>query len=245
MALSEAAAMSHIPETKEAAQKSVDYCTEIHQQGEGSEKLGWRYGPKTAGDISNVGWFVMALKSAKVAGLHVNPASIEGAMKFLDSVELKNEGPDTGYGPASRYAYQPPNVVKCKHRNSAIGVLCRQFLGWDKEKLQSSVELFVADGGTPRVPPNATKEFIFYHTDLYYWYYGTLTTFQQGGEIWKKWNEDMKDALIPTQSKNGDDTGSWDPAGPYSEAWGRVGQTAISALCLEVYYRYLQLAPGK
>jgi hypothetical protein len=38
--------------------------------------------------------------------------------------------------------------------------------------------------------------------------------------------------------RQGDDAGSWEPKGPYSNEWGRVGQTALSALCLEVYYRY-------
>lgn len=35
--------------------------------------------------------------------------------------------------------------------------------------------------------------------------------------------------------------GSWDPVGDYSTEWGRVGQTALSCLCLEVYYRYLPM----
>ena len=232
MALAEATGMARIPETKAAAQKAIEYCTDTFQQGEGSDKLGWRYSPKSVGDLSNGGWFVMAMKSAKVAGLHVNPASFEGAAKFIDSCEMKNEGPDTGYGPASRFAYQP-GVVKSKFRNSAMGILCRLFMGAEKEKLQSSVDLMVADGGTPKRGQ--------WTTDLYYWYYGSLITFQTGGDTWKKWNEDMKASLLDAQCKNGDDAGSWDPAGAYSEAWGRVGQTALSALCMEVYYRYAKL----
>ena len=39
----------------------------------------------------------------------------------------------------------------------------------------------------------------------------------------------------------GDDAGSWNPVGQYSAEWGRVGQTALGCLCLEVYYRYQQL----
>jgi hypothetical protein len=240
MALAEAAGMSNIKETRDAAQKAVNYCTEIHQQGEGSEKGAWRYNAKSEPDISVTGWFVMALKSAKVAGLAVNHASFEGAMKFIDKCEVKNvdpQGVDTSYGPPSRYTYQPGN--KQGDRRCAIGNLCRQFMGWEKEKLQSSVELFVKTGGTPNRWSNHS------HTDLYYWYYGTLCVFQQGGDIWKRWNEDMKKVLTENQSKNGDDAGSWDPMGPYSDAWGRVGQTALCCLCLEVYYRYVQLNGDK
>ncbi|HYF47777.1 MAG TPA: prenyltransferase/squalene oxidase repeat-containing protein [Planctomycetota bacterium] len=234
MALAEAAGMANVADTKAAAQKAINYCTEIHQQGEGSEKLGFRYAAKSAGDISVTGWFVMALKSAKVAGLAVNHASFDGAIKFIDKVEVKNAG-QGDYGPASRYQYTPGSEPN--HRRGAIGNLCRQFLGWKKEDLQSSVELFMKDGGVPSWGANGES------VDLYYWYYGTLCVFQQGGDLWKRWNESMKKALVENQCKNGDDAGSWDPKGAFASEWGRVGQTALGALCLEVYYRYLQLQP--
>ena len=117
------------------------------------------------------------------------------------------------------------------HRLSAIGNLARQFLGWKKEDLQGSVEKFVRDGGVPN----------WGTVDLYYWYYGTLCVFQQGGDLWKNWNDSMKKALVENQRKGGDEDGSWDPTGVFKDEWGRVGQTALSCLCLEVYYRYLPM----
>jgi len=239
LAMAEAAGMANIPDTKAAAQKAIDYCTEKHQCGEGSDRLGWRYGAKQPGDLSVSGWFIMALKSAKVAGLHVNPAAFDGAIKFLDSVEKKDAGGGGGgYGPASHYEYQPgaphDNSV---HRLTMIGNLGRQFMGWKKEDLQASVEWAVNKGNVPAWGANGES------VDLYYWYYGTLCVFQQGGDIWKRWNESMKNALTTNQCKQGDDAGSWNPVGDFSQEWGRVGETALGCLCLEVYYRYLQLAP--
>jgi hypothetical protein len=235
MAMAEAAGMGRIKETREAAQKAITYSTEIHQQGEGSEKLGWRYQPKQAGDTSVVGWFVMQLKSAKVCGLDVNPASFDGASKFLDQVESKGAGRDDDYGPVLGYGYTGKGSGL---RTSAIGLLCRQFLGWEKEKLEGGVRNFM-QRSLPQWPGNI---------DLYYWYYGTLCVFQQGGDMWKEWNTAMKGALLPNQCKGGpkdgslqDTDGSWDPIGAYTKAWGRVGQTAVAALCLEVYYRYLPM----
>jgi hypothetical protein len=238
MALSEAAGMANIKETREAAQKAVNYCVDKHQEGEGSEKGAWRYNPKQAPDLSVTGWFVMALKSAKVAGLHVDPAAFEGAIKFLDKVQINvdDKNVDTAYGPAHAYGYQGPAD---RIRTDAIGNLCRQFLGFKKEDLQSSVEHFVNRYGVPGAQKG--KESF----DLYYWYYGTLCTFQQGGDVWKKWNEALKTTLVPIQCKDGDNNGSWNPEGAYSDKWGRVAQTAISALCLEVYYRYQMLTPDK
>lgn len=238
LAMAEAAAMANIPDTREKAQLAVNYCTEIHQAGEGSDKLAWRYHPKMEADTSVTGWFVMALKSAKVAGLHVNHAAFDGAIKYLDSVEHKDKAGDPGYAPASIYWYMV-NTAHEPHRLTAIGALCRQFLGWKKEDLQATVEGFVAKGGVPTWGGNGGS------VDLYYWYYGTLCVFQQGGEIWKKWNDGMKAALMQNQRKDGDDAGSWDPVGAYSTEWGRVGQTALGCLCLEVYYRYQQLTPDK
>ena len=237
LSLAEAAGMANIPDTKAAAQKAIDYCTEKHQCGEGSDKNGWRYAAKQEGDLSVSGWFIMALKSAKVAGLHVNPAAFDGAIKFLDACETKEAGAAaaSGYGPASSYKYQPAGHAG--HRVSAIGCLARQFLGWKKEDLQSSVELFVNTGGVPNWGGNGES------VDLYYWYYGTLCVFQQGGDLWKKWNDAMKTALVTNQCKQGDDAGSWNPVGQFAPEWGRVGETALGCLCLEVYYRYLQLKP--
>ena len=229
MALVEAAGMANVAETRSAAQKAVDYAVQLHQCGEGSEKLGFRYQAKQAGDLSVTGWYAMMLKSAKVAGMKVDHAAFQGVLSFIDKVEQKNAaGGD--YGPASRYAYMPGSHVN--HRLGAIGNLCKQFMGYKKEELQSSVELFMKDGGVPSFGANGES------VDLYYWYYGSLCVFQQGGDLWKQWNAGMVKTLCENQCRNGDDAGSWDPKGAYSGDWGRVGQTALGALCLEVYYRY-------
>jgi hypothetical protein len=231
MAIVEAAAMSNVSETKIAAQKAIDYCTQIHQCGDGSDKGGWRYGAKEEGDLSVTGWYIMALKSAKVARLNVPSAAFAGAMSFLESVEVREPGKD-GYG-LTRYKYMKNNEhANTAHRLTAIGTLARQFTGSKKEELQGSVDWFVAKGGTPQFGFNGES------VDLYYWYYGSLCTFQQGGDVWKRWNADMVKALVGSQAKEGDDAGSWNPVGEFSGEWGRVGQTALSALCLEVYYRY-------
>lgn len=234
MAVAEAAGMANIADTRLAAQKAVDYSVK-HQNGDGYERSGFRYQMKQAGDLSVSGWYVMQLKSAKVAGLNIDQQVFEGAIKFLDSVEKKNQGVDKGYGPASVYWYQPANEHShTAHRLTAIGNLCRQFLGWKKEDLEPSVQWFVDKGG---IPDNWGEN----KTDLYYWYYGTLCTFQQKGDVWKLWNEAMKKTLCGNQRINGDENGSWDPIGDYSKEWGRVGQTALACLCLEVYYRYLPM----
>ena len=75
--------------------------------------------------------------------------------------------------------------------------------------------------------------------NTYYWYYATLALFQHQGPQWESWNEKIKDVLLDHQRVDGRTAGSWDPDGRWASVAGRVYQTAISTLTLEVYYRYL------
>jgi hypothetical protein len=80
------------------------------------------------------------------------------------------------------------------------------------------------------------------NVNFYYWYYGTLAMFQAGGERWKAWNVEMRDTLEQRQRRGAPAVdGSWDPVGAWCGRGGRVYSTAMGALCLEVYYRYLPI----
>ena len=75
---------------------------------------------------------------------------------------------------------------------------------------------------------------------FYFWYSGTLGMFQMGGDSWRAWNGALRDMLVDNQctAQHGADlNGSWDPRGGES----RIFSTAVGALCLEVYYRYLPM----
>jgi hypothetical protein len=78
-------------------------------------------------------------------------------------------------------------------------------------------------------------------SNTYYWYYATLALFQQQGDAWTSWNEKLVPELLAHQEKTGRATGSWPPDGEWAPTAGRVYQTALCALMLEVYYRYLPM----
>src|SRR5438094_5023943 len=82
---------------------------------------GWRYIPRQAGDTSVVGWQLMALKSGHMAYLAVDPKTIQGAIKFLDSVQA-----DGG----AKYGYTNPGQGQ---GTTGVGLLCRMYLGWKHE----------------------------------------------------------------------------------------------------------------
>jgi hypothetical protein len=118
-----------------------------------------------------------------------------------------------------------------------------QFLGLGAE---TSKQAEMISKNSPRWDPAANWEQP--PQNFYYWYYGTLGMFQTGGDQWKKWNEDLKKALLPNQRKGGpmdksvqDVDGSWDPVTAFDCSGGRVYSTAMATLSLEVYYRYLPL----
>jgi hypothetical protein len=240
MALAEAAGMARVDRTKEAAQLAVN-CTCFMQIGQGSEKSGWCYGwydhefdlSRTKDcDLSNSGWHMMFLKSAKVAGLKVPTTNIEGLVHYLKLCERGRIAGDPYSG--HRYVYQTEQTEdKITFRRCSIGILCSLFFGTPANEVEDGVKYMIDKGGLPKGPT----------PELYYIYYGTLLTFQVGGDVWQRWNEALKATLLPLQVNGGPDDGSWSPDGTQMTAqWGRVGQTALSILCMEVYYRYQKLA---
>jgi len=74
---------------------------------------------------------------------------------------------------------------------------------------------------------------------LYYWYYATLALQLSGAPEFETWNKALKAALLEGRRREGPAAGSWDPECQLGPRGGRIYATAMSALCLEVYYRYL------
>ena len=146
---------------------------------------GWRYSPRQAGDTSAVGWQIMALKSGNMAYLQVNPLTVKKAVEFLDSVKGDEYGSGYGYtGPGDR-----PGT-------SAVGLLCRMYLGWKKDHpgIQEGAKKLA------KIGPNK---------DLYYSYYGTQIMHHMEGEMWIAWNNKMKALLLASQSNKDHEAGSW------------------------------------
>lgn len=216
IALCELYGMTRDDEYRDPAQKAVDYCVKI-QASEG----GWRYQPGIDADMSVTGWFAMALQSARMAGLEVPSQTFAGITKFLNSVE-REEG--------SRYAYQP--LAGATLPLSAEGLLCRQYLGWNREdpRLRGGVDYILAN------LPAWDKR------NMYYWYYATQVCHHMEGEDWQKWNAVMRKLLPENQEKNGAERGSWNPAGDrWGDSGGRLYVTCLSLYTLEVYYRHLPI----
>ena len=212
LALCEVYAMTRDPALREPAQQAVDFiCYAQHKKG------GWRYFPGQPGDTTVFGWQLMALKSARLAGLFVPSPVIELAKEYLDSVQVEA---------GAYYGYQLPRKEATP---TAVGVLSRMYLGWPRnhDPLITGVH-YLSDAGPSR-------------RDMYFNYYATQVLAHYGGPRWESWNEQLRETLIKTQSTRGHENGSWYFHDRHAIAGGRLYTTAVCAMILEVYYRHMPL----
>ncbi|MEN8150080.1 MAG: prenyltransferase/squalene oxidase repeat-containing protein [Planctomycetota bacterium] len=233
LAMTEAYALTGSPLFKQSAQQAIDFC---HRSQ--NPYLAWRYGVRPQdNDTSVTGWMVMALKSAKMAGLRVADDALDGARTWIAKATEPEYGrvgyTARGTGPARPEGSEDRWPAARSESLTAVGVLSRVFLGEDPKKSEAigrGVDLML------KAVPVWDEE--SGAIDMYYWYYGTLAMFQVGGEPWKKWLKAMEPAIAESQRPDGCAKGSWDPVGPWGGEGGRVYSTALMVMCMEVFYRY-------
>jgi hypothetical protein len=141
----------------------------------------------------------------------------------LDKVQSKD---------GSLYGYAGPSE-KIRPSCTAIGLLCRMYTGWDK------THPGIVQGVKELSKVGVLKK------DIYYDYYAAQVLRHYGGVEWDKFNIELRDWLVSTQSKRAGEKGSWhfpDSAshrGP--KEGGRLASTAFATMILEVYYRHMPL----
>jgi biopolymer transport protein ExbD len=227
IAVCEAYGMTADPALRHPAQKAIDACVAWqHEAG------GFRYKPRTPGDMSVHGWFVQVLKVGSISGLNVPDATWSGINKFLDQCAT----PD-----GAAYGYQQPQPAPTV---TAVGLLSRHYMGWEPQHpgMQKGLEYL------RKLPPSPNFK------NVYYYYYATPFIHSMApanAEAWEQWNQKMRDLLIDSQDQGltpelRDRKGSWSSEG---DAWGRqlgrLGYTSFALLTLEVYYRHLPLGKNE
>jgi beta-lactamase regulating signal transducer with metallopeptidase domain len=222
IALCETYGMTHDEQVGNAARLGVGYIERAQNQVTG----GWVSLPSEAGDTSIFGWQIMALKSAQLAGLPVKASVLNSAQRWL---RLVAKGEHMGLCSNQPSGDATPAMT-------AVGMLARQYLGvspQDPALLEGKSCL------SQNLPDNKLAR------NTCYWYYAVQAMHIFADADYDAWNRKMRRALIETQVKEGCAAGSWDPEKPAAdtgnERGGRLVTTSLSALCLEVYYRYLPL----
>jgi hypothetical protein len=185
---------------------------------------GWRYQPREDSDTSVIGWQILALKSAEIAGIPIPEQHYRWTAAWLDQVRKGAEG--------GLYSYKPGHGVT--QVMTAEGWFCQLFMSEKSRTRGESESIRYLMDNLPAWAPDTPGAIHFY-----YWYYGTLALHMSGAEEFSRWNSALTTALLKGRIKEGPAAGSWDPACPMGPRGGRIYSTAMATLCLEVYYRYL------
>ena len=217
-ALSEAYGMTRDSRLREPVRRAVGYTVRAQDPVGG----GWRYKPGDAGDTSQLGWQLMALKSAELAGIPIPDTTRQGVIRYLQSVSSGTYGGRAAYRPSE----QPSRSM------TAESLFCWQLLGLPRQHPAGGE---AADYVLEETPGEGTY-------NLYYWYYATLSMYQLHDAHWQRWNDALRAALLSRQvHQKGPLAGSWDTSDLWGSYGGRVYTTALATLTLEVYYRFLPL----
>ncbi len=222
MALCEAYGLSRDPALRKPAERAAAFLVASQDAGGG----GWRYRPGQEGDTSVFGWSLFALRSANLAGIPIPKKTVQRCTNYLNSAAFDRK--------RILYSYQPGQSASPVMTAEAL--VGRQLLGWGRDHPA------LARGAARVASHLQTSE----DRNIYYWYYATQLLHNMRNKDWERWNPHVREALIDAQiHEDGCGHGSWDPAYPSADRWGmsagRLYQTSLSILTLEVYYRYLPL----
>lgn len=190
---------------------------------------GWRYKQWQEGDVSMLGWQLMSLKSAEIAGVNI-PEPVRTRMKsFVETVRQGKSGGLFGY--RRNILSSGRNSEPVSATMTAEALFCQQMLGYPRDSAASTESIAYLMRNPPRLSD----------MNFYYWYYGTLAMYQHGGKPWQDWNTSLRDMLVELQVQSGPMSGTWDPQDKWGRYGGRLYSTALATLTLEVYYRLLPL----
>jgi hypothetical protein len=198
-----------------AARKGVEFI-EAQQHTDG----GWRYSNSKdePSDSSVSGWQVLALKTAKEAGIRVEPHTIARVEAFFKSLEQ----PGTGRTKYTHFQVGSDAMT-------GVGMLVHEFL---LKKPDSPLVHQGAEHLAASAQGNGVRD------DYYAIYNCTLAMFMAGGKSWETWNAVAREKLLQWQLKQGCLRGSWTPGDGMGAQGGRICCTAWAVLSLEVYYRF-------
>lgn len=213
---------------KISAEKAVKFLVDSQ-----NPTSGWGKNPKDGNpNTLSTAAAVIALLSAKSAELDVPESVFKDALKFFDSVTDEN-----GIVGFEKRGDKPPQSGDGKFADlpsmTAAATACRLLCGVspDNPDVQKGVKI-ILENLPERDKPDHTK------VDFVYWYFGTMAIDKVRGDGWGKWTNALKEAVLNAQRAGGCADGSWDPVDRWSGYLGRVGETALTELALDIYYSY-------
>jgi hypothetical protein len=228
-----------LPGMREAFEKGVELIIKCQNGKDAGRAEGsWDYYTKNIAegnptsrreDLSVAGWQYQALKAAKNTSLKISGlnSAMDKTVDYIERLQTK----DGGFGKEKRDEHYN------QYSLTGAGVLGLQTLGKANKKSTIGKGIkFLRDFLTSE-PLDWNK-----NCNLYCWYYYTQAFFQQGGDDWKFYNEQILPQLLANQNPDGSwktERANWESGGTRNNA---IYRQALCTLQLEVYYRYLKVA---
>lgn len=181
-----------------------------------NDEGGWRYNPVPYdADVSVTICQVMALRSARNAGIEVAKHTIDKAVEYV----RKCQNPDGGF------RYQLDNGGSAWPR-SAAGVATLYYAGiYQDQAIDNGLKYLAAEA----MPGKAAVSKAHYH---YGHYYAAQAMYLAGGDPWAQWWPSIRQELMDAQS----DDGGWKDTS-VGDAYG----TSMSLIILQMPKRYLPI----
>jgi hypothetical protein len=179
---------------------------------------GWSATDKGPSDLRIGTWAIMALTSARYAGVDVDEKVRHGALRFLDSVR-SDDGVHHGFTKPGRDA-------------TAHAWYCRALLGTGATEKASMIAA-KAIAAEPKV---------WDATQLYFRMQVLSHAATEKNGSYDNWAEETRNAINADMELEGREAGSWfHPDDPRAKAGGRLEQTCLYCLAMSTYYRHLPL----
>jgi prenyltransferase beta subunit len=196
---------------RDALVKAVDLII-----GTQNDEGGWRYNPVPYdADISVTICQIMALRSARNAGIKVPKETIDRAVKYVRDCQ----NPDGGF----KYM---THAAGSAWPRTAAGVASLFYAGiYEDDSINRGLDYLTQNAMPGRGGLAGQAHYYYGH------YYAVQAMYLAGGAYWGKWWPAVRDELIHRQTSNG----SWiDQPGP-------AYATAMSLIILQMPKRYLPI----
>ncbi len=216
LALSEAWGHSKNPKIRKVLRNAVDITLRAQ-----NDQGGWRYQPKpNDADLSMTAMHLVALNSAREAGIAVPQSTIDRAAEYVVSCQDEETG---------GFAYTGVGRKTASFPVSAGGTLALMLSGKRDDLTVRRGMAYLKDHDDIKFSPEESERgFPFFY---YAHYYAIQVMYQSGEEDFKDWYPKILKTLLETQ----EDDGSW------SSGHGGVYGTGMAILISGVPYRYLPI----
>lgn len=182
-----------------------------------NDEGGWRYNPVPYdADVSVTICQIMALRSARNAGLEVSSQVIDNAVEYVRRCQNNDGG----------FKYQADSGASAWPR-SAAGVASLFYAGIYEDDAIDKGLAYIENSALPgRANARSRAHFHYGH------YYAVQAMYLAGGDYWERWWNAVRGELLDTQNEDG----TWS-----DRSVGDTYGTAMSLIVLQMPKRYLPI----